>query len=85
MTERPPGTKNRVLRSIETGDGARCVDVLIRADGTFGFGEYRRDVEDARGWFPISHTEHQVYATESLALDAARSRVPWLAGGSRVS
>ena len=82
MTARHTGIKNRVLRSIETEDGARCVDVFVRSDGSFGFGEYRRDVEDGRGWFPISHTEHQVYATEALALDAARSRVTWLRGVS---
>ena len=33
---------NRVLRSIETDDGGRCVDLFARPDGTFGFEEYRR-------------------------------------------
>ncbi len=45
--------KNRVLRSIETQEGERCVDFFIRPDGSFGFEEYRRDAEDRRGWFPI--------------------------------
>jgi hypothetical protein len=40
---------NRVLRSIETDDAARCVDLFVRPDGTFGFEEYRRDIEDGRG------------------------------------
>ncbi len=78
MTARLPGIKNRVHRSSETEDGARCVDLFVRSDGTFGFEEYRRDVEDGRGWFPVSHTTQQVYATEHLALDAARARVSWL-------
>jgi hypothetical protein len=78
MSSPAPTGKNRVLRSIETGDGARCVDIFVRPDATFGFEECRRDVEDARGWFPLSHTSLQVYATEEAVLVAAQSRVPWL-------
>ena len=40
---------NRVLRSINDEDAARCVDIFLRPDGTLGFEEYRRDVEDGRG------------------------------------
>ena len=80
MTARPPGIKNRVLRSIETDDGARCVDVFVRPDGTFGFEECRRDVEDGRGWFPISHTTQRVFATEPAVMRAACETVPWLPG-----
>ena len=67
-----------VLRSIETADGGRCVDLFVRADGTFGFEEYRRDVEDGRGWFAISQTASQLYATQTKALDAALGSVAWL-------
>ena len=35
---------NRVLRSIETDDGGRCVDLFARPDGSFGFEEYRNGV-----------------------------------------
>jgi hypothetical protein len=35
-----------VLKSIISPDSKYCVDVFIRSDGTFGFEEYRRDVED---------------------------------------
>ena len=52
---------NRVLRSIETVDGGRCVDVFVRGNGTYGFEEYRRDAEDARGWFPIGFHSGNVY------------------------
>jgi hypothetical protein len=70
---------NKVARSIETDDGGRCVDIFVRPDGTFGFEEYRRDVEDARGWFPIGGYAPQSYADENAALEAAALKVPWLA------
>ena len=44
---------NRVLRSINDEDASRCVDIFLRPDGSIGFEEYRRDVEDGRGWFPV--------------------------------
>lgn len=69
----------RVLRSIETADGGRCVDLFVRIDGTFGFEEYRRDVEDRRGWFAIGHHASVVFADEGAAVEAALIRVRWLA------
>lgn len=72
-----PLTKNVVLRSIETADGVRCVDLFVRADRTFGFDEFRRDVEDA-GWTPIGHHGHLVFHSDADALDAALSKVAWL-------
>lgn len=71
-------SSNRVLRSIETEGGGRCVDIFVRPDGTFGFEEYRRDVEDGRGWFLIGHHSRHVHASEAEALAAARSKVTWL-------
>ncbi len=70
---------NRVLRSIETDDGGRCVDLFVRPDGTFGFEEYRRDSEDRRGWFPIGGYAAKSFATEPEARAAALATVPWLA------
>jgi len=72
------GTRNRVLRSIETDSGIRCVDIFLRPDGSAGFEEYRRDSEDGRGWFPVGFHASHVYATEAAALDAALEAVPWL-------
>ncbi len=70
--------KNRVLRSIETPDGDRCVDIFIRPDGSFGFEEYRRDIEDGRGWFPIGfHTEKSFGCKEEAEVNALAA-VPWL-------
>ena len=71
---------NKVLRSIETDEGDRCVDIFVRPDGTFGFEEFRRDVEDGRGWFPIGYYGNGVYESEAAALDRALSAVAWLKG-----
>ena len=70
--------KNRVLRSIETADGGRCVDFFIRPDGTFGFEEYRRDLEDGRGWFPIGFHAEKSFASDEQAEVKALKAVPWL-------
>ncbi len=70
---------NKVTRSIETPDGGRCVDLFRRADASFGFEEYRRDPEDAGGWFPIGHHAEAAFPTEDAALAEARRRVAWLA------
>ncbi len=68
----------RVMQSIETRDGGRCVDLFVRPDGTYGFEEYRRDVEDARGWFPIGHHAPLVFSTADDARAAAEQYVKWL-------
>lgn len=70
--------KPKVIRSIETRDLDLCVDIFLRADGSYGFEQYRRDVEDRSGWFPISYYRDQVFATDTLALAKARSVVVWL-------
>lgn len=70
---------NRVLRSINDRGADRCVDVFLRPDGTVGFEEFRRDVEDARGWFPIGGHRDRTFADEAEALAAARTAVVWLA------
>lgn len=70
--------KNLVLRSIETEDGGRCVDFIIRPDGTYGFEEYRRDLEDARGWFPIGFHLDKCFASEQDAEAKALAYVSWL-------
>ena len=69
---------NKVLRSIETPDGNRCVDVFMRGDGSFGFEEYRREPEDTRGWYPIGSYTSQTFTSEAAALAAAQASVAWL-------
>ncbi len=69
---------NRVLRSIETDDGGRCVDLFARPDGSFGFEEYRRDIEDGRGWFAIGLHASARFETADGALKDALAKVAWL-------
>lgn len=70
-----------VLASLENGDGTRCVDLFRRADGTFGFEEYRRDPEDPRGWSGAAGYAGRLFDDENTAREAARGAVKWLAGG----
>ena len=69
---------NKVMHSINGHDDSTCVDIFLRPDGTFGFEEYRRDVEDARGWFPVGHYSAQAFSTKRDALEAAKSKIVWL-------
>jgi hypothetical protein len=70
--------ENKVLKSINSPDGGRCVDIFVRPDDTFGFEEFRRDSEDARGWFPIGGHGGFVFDTEEATFNEALAKVPWL-------
>lgn len=76
------GKKNHVkpvvLTSIETPNGSRCVDIFERENGTFGFEEWRRDVESAAGWFVVGHYADREYDTRNAALADAQKRVRWM-------
>lgn len=67
-----------VYRSIENDAHDRCVDLFQRPDGTFGFEEFRRDVEDSGAWTPVQFYSDAIYATEAAALNAAVHTVQWL-------
>ena len=69
---------NKVLRSINNEDTSLCVDIFRRPEGTVGFEEYRRDMEDTRGWFPIGDYSSRVFDDEGAALQAAKAQVRWL-------
>jgi hypothetical protein len=68
----------KVLTSIENSAGNHSVDIFVRADGTFGFEEYRRDPEDVSGWFSLHRYSHRVFSTAEAALAQAKSRVEWM-------
>ena len=68
-----------VIRSIETSDGALCVDIFQRDDGSFGFEEYRKDPEDPRGWYPVGSYAAIRADNADIALNLAVARVAWLA------
>jgi len=67
-----------VFNSLENAAANRCVDLFRRPDGSYGFEEFRRDVEDRGAWTPVAYYSGAVYATEAAVLDAARREVSWL-------
>ncbi|MFD0916771.1 hypothetical protein ACFQ14_10165 [Pseudahrensia aquimaris] len=67
-----------VVRSINEDGGALCVDLFQRSDGTFGYEEYRHDVETGEGWFPIGFYYETKFETLDAALEAAHASVKWL-------
>ena len=68
-----------VFVSVENDEHDRCVDLFHRPDGSFGFEEFRRDIEDAGEWTPLGYHSGAAYPTSSAAYAAAESAVPWLA------
>ncbi|MFK7751326.1 MAG: hypothetical protein AB8B51_02140 [Sedimentitalea sp.] len=70
--------KNKVIRSINAEGENRCVDILHHPDGAFGYCEYRRDPEDARGWHPVGAPPRFDHPTAQAALDQALQDVVWL-------
>ena len=68
-----------VFASIENDAHDRCVDVFYRPDSTFGFEEFRRDVEDAGAWTPLHYFSGMAYVTPGDAYEAAERLVPWFA------
>lgn len=68
-----------VFASVENDEHDRCVDVFHRPDGTFGFEEFRRDVEDAGAWTPLGYFSGAAYASSPAAYAAAEAAVSWLA------
>lgn len=72
-----------VFRSIENADHDRCVDLFKRPDGTFGFEEFRRDVEDAGRWTPVQGYAALSYRDHRAAQAAAINAVLWLGKAMR--
>jgi len=69
---------DKVLASIENASGDHCVDIFIRADGTYGFEEYRRDPEDIGTWHSLHRYSRQAFDSQENALIQARKYVVWL-------
>ena len=66
-----------VVTSLHNDAVDRCVDIVKRPDGTFGFKEFRRDPEDSGRW-TLVRDNPRGYATEEQAIAAARAAVAWL-------
>jgi hypothetical protein len=70
--------KKKVLESFENTIRTHCVDIFRRADGSFGFEEFRRDPEDRGAWQCLSKYGRSAFPSGQDALDAAKRSVPWL-------
>ena len=68
-----------VFVSVENPEHNRCVDMFSRPDGSYGFEEFRRDIEDSGQWTPVQYYSGIAYGSPIDALDAAERCVPWLA------
>ena len=74
-----------VFVSIENFEHDRCVDLFSRPDGSYGFEEFRRDVEDRGEWTPLQYYSGSTYASQEAALAAATRSVTWLADAIKQS
>ena len=72
------GKSWNVFVSVENPEHDRCVDVFSRPDGSYGFEEFRRDIEDGGQWTPVQYYSGIAYGSPIAALDAAERCVPWL-------
>jgi hypothetical protein len=67
-----------VIATLHNDDAHRCVKIIRRSDGTFGFQEFRRDPEDAGGWTLVRENPRGIFATQVQAVAAAEDDVAWL-------
>jgi hypothetical protein len=74
-----------VFISIENLEDDRCVDLFTRPDGSYGFEEFRRDVEDAGDWTPVQYYSGSAHTSREAALAAAMQSVSWLADAIKLN
>lgn len=74
-----------IFISLENVEHDRCVDLFSRPDGSYGFEEFRRDVEDLGEWTPVRYYSASTYASQEAALAAAVQSVTWLTDAIRRS
>jgi hypothetical protein len=67
----------KVMASLEDAEGARCVDLILRADGRYAFKEFRRDPEDGGRWTLVADHSGVHYPTREAALRAAADTIAW--------
>ena len=66
-----------VVLSQNNDNQTRCVDIFKRADGSFGYEEYRRDPEDNRGWYPIGGYAARSFVSSTAAETHAKAYIDW--------
>jgi hypothetical protein len=69
-----------VFVSVENSEHDRCVDLFSRPDGSYGFEEFRRDVEDRGRWTPVTYYSDVSHVSAAEALNTAERCVSWLTG-----
>jgi hypothetical protein len=69
-----------LIASFENREKDRCVDVFVRADGGYGYEEWRREPEDPGRWFRVSYFGGAVFAAPEQAIADARLKVAWFDG-----
>jgi hypothetical protein len=62
-----------VVTTVHSEDAQRAIKVIKRADGRFGFNEFRREPEDAGGWTLVREDPAGTFATPDQAVAAARA------------
>jgi hypothetical protein len=67
-----------VFASVENAERDRCVDLFSRPDGTFGFEEFRRDVDDRGLWTPVAYFSARSFPSRVAAETEALKAVSWL-------
>ena len=73
-----PKELGTVVLSVNCVGDPICVDFFQRPDNSFGFEEYRRDVESGEGWFPIGFHTSKRFETLAQAKSDAMGSVTWL-------
>ena len=68
----------KVLASFEDRFRSQCVDVFVRANGTFGFEEFRSEPDGGGRWQSLGKYSQLAFASGELALREAEKRVAWL-------
>ena len=70
-------SKVSVLYSITDVTETRCLDFFSRDNKTYGFEEYRREIEDAKGWYSIGGYKNLIFKNPKTAMSFANERVIW--------
>ncbi len=67
----------KVLDSLHNERVDKCVDIILKPDGSFVYKEFRKDVEDQGRW-QVNGPEMGPFPTQEAATLAALEAVPWL-------
>ena len=79
IISKPSSGRTVVVRSINSNDKTRCVDIFRRKDNSFGFEEYRLDPETNEGWYKIGFFEESTFFSSAIdAYGGACEIIRWL-------